>query len=93
VLDPFAGSGTTLIEAVNHQRQALGLEINEKYIKISQERIKKECYSSPEEKFYFNYLRSKGETEKFEKILKELGIDDLNNTYKTQTSSQFIKQI
>ncbi len=70
------GSGTTLIEAVNHQRQALGLEINEKYIKISQERIKKECYSSPEEKFYFNYLRNKGETEKFEKILEKLGINN-----------------
>jgi hypothetical protein len=54
----------------------LGLEINEKYIKISQERIKKECYSSPEEKFLLNYLRNKGETEKFEKILEELGIND-----------------
>ena len=54
MLDPFAGSGTTLIEAVNHQRQALGLEVNEKYVKISLERIKKECYSSQEEKFYFN---------------------------------------
>ena len=93
VLDPFSGSGTTLIEAINHQREALGLEINEKYIKISQERIKKECYSSPKEKFYLNYLRNKGETEKFEKILKELGVDDWNNTYKSQTSSQFIKQI
>jgi DNA modification methylase len=76
VLDPFAGSGTTLIETINHQRRALGLEINEKYIKISQERIKKECYSSPEEKFFLNYLRNKGETEKFEKILEELGIND-----------------
>jgi hypothetical protein len=38
--------------------------------------MKKECYFSTEEKFRLNYLRNKGETEKFEKILKELGIDD-----------------
>jgi DNA modification methylase len=75
-LDPFAGSGTTLIEAINHQRYALGLEINEKYVKISQERIKRECYSSPEEKFLLNYLRNKGETQRFEKILEKLGIND-----------------
>ena len=93
VLDPFAGSGTTLIEAINHQRYALGLEINEKYVKISQERIKRECYSSPEEKFLLNYLRNKGETQRFEKILEKLGINDWNKTYKNQRPSQFIKQI
>ena len=93
VLDPFMGSGTTLIEAINHQRQALGLEINKKYIKVSQERIKKECYSSPEEKFYFNYFRNKGETEKFERILEELGINNWKSTYKNQSSSQLIKQV
>jgi DNA modification methylase len=76
VLDPFAGSGTTLIEAVNHQRKALGLEVNQKYIEVSRERIRRECYFSAEEKFRFNYLRNKGETEKFEKILEELGIND-----------------
>ncbi len=93
VLDPFAGSGTTLIEAVNHQRKALGLEINEKYIKISQERIKKECYSSSEEKFYLNYLRNKGAKESFQAILEELGIDSWNNAYKNKTPSQLIKEI
>jgi DNA modification methylase len=91
VLDPFAGSGTTLIEVANHQRKAFGLEINEKYIEISQRRIKKECYSSPEEKFLLNYLGNKGKTEKFEKILEELGINNI--TYKNQIPSRFIKQI
>jgi len=43
VLDPFAGSGTTLIEAINHQRKAYGLEIDKSYIKIARERIKREC--------------------------------------------------
>ncbi|CAG8603254.1 12039_t:CDS:2 [Racocetra persica] len=35
--------GTTLIEAINNQRYALGLEINQGYIKNSLERMKKEC--------------------------------------------------
>jgi len=93
VLDPFAGSGTTLIEAINHQRKALGLEVNQKYIEISRERIRRECYFSAEEKFRFNYLRNKGETEKFEKILEELGINDWNTIYKSQSSSRLIKNI
>jgi len=93
VLDPFAGSGTTLIEAINHQRKALGLETNQKYIETSHERIKKECYFSAEEKFRLNYLRNKGEKEKFEKMLEELGINDWKSAYKNQSSSQLIKQI
>jgi len=43
VLDPFFGSGTTLIEAINNKRYVWGLEIDETYIKNSIERIKKEC--------------------------------------------------
>lgn len=93
VLDPFAGSGTTLVEAINHQRKALGLETNQKYIETSHERIKKECYFSAEEKFRLNYLRNKGETEKFEKMLEELGINSWKSAYRNQGSSQLIKQI
>jgi len=44
VLDPFSGSGTTLIETINNQRYALGLEIDEQYIFNSKIRIAKECY-------------------------------------------------
>jgi hypothetical protein len=54
----------------------MGLETNEKYIETAQQRIKKECYFSAEEKFRFNYLRNKGEAEKFEKMLEELEIDN-----------------
>ena len=43
VLDPFAGSGTTLIEAINNKRVAYGLEIDKNYIEIIMRRIKKEC--------------------------------------------------
>lgn len=57
VFDPFAGSGTTLIEAINNKRFALGLEIDETYIKNSTERIKKEC------SFYANITFNKKESE------------------------------
>ena len=43
VLDPFSGSGTTLIEAINNNRHAVGIEIEKKYCRLSIERIKKEC--------------------------------------------------
>jgi site-specific DNA-methyltransferase (adenine-specific) len=43
VLDPFCGSGTTLIEAINNKRYAWGLEIDEIYIKNGIGRIEKEC--------------------------------------------------
>jgi site-specific DNA-methyltransferase (adenine-specific) len=43
VLDPFAGSGTTLIEAINNKRYAWGLEIDPEYIKNGKARIVKEC--------------------------------------------------
>jgi len=43
VLDPFAGSGTTGIVAVNHNRNAVLLELNEEYIEIAKERINKQA--------------------------------------------------
>ena len=43
VLDPFLGSGTTMIEAIQNRRKAIGIEKEEKYCQLSRERIKKEC--------------------------------------------------
>lgn len=40
VLDPFAGSGTTGIVAVGHNRDAVLLELNEEYIQLAEQRIK-----------------------------------------------------
>ena len=42
VLDPFGGSGTTGIVAAQHSRNAVLLELNQEYIDLAKERIKKE---------------------------------------------------
>jgi len=43
VLDSFLGSGTTVIAAHKLKRKAIGIEIDEKYFKLSIEIILKEC--------------------------------------------------
>lgn len=40
VLDPFVGSGTTCIAALKTGRHYIGIDIEEKYIKIAKDRIK-----------------------------------------------------
>ena len=42
VLDPFVGTGTTIISAIRHGRKGAGAETVKKYIDIAKERIKKE---------------------------------------------------
>ncbi|MBU2446638.1 MAG: site-specific DNA-methyltransferase [Bacteroidetes bacterium] len=39
VFDPFAGSGTTLIEAANNNRIGIGVEIDKNYCELSKNRI------------------------------------------------------
>ncbi len=39
VLDPFMGSGTTLLVATEHGRQAIGIELNPEYIKLAHQRL------------------------------------------------------
>ena len=39
VLDPFAGSGTTLAVAQEHGRNGIGIDLNPKYVEMAQQRI------------------------------------------------------
>lgn len=43
VLDPFLGSGTTIIAATKTNRRAIGIEIKPEHVKISRLRIKEHC--------------------------------------------------
>lgn len=39
ILDPFMGAGTTAIEAKDLARDFVGIELNEEYIKMTDERL------------------------------------------------------
>ena len=39
VLDPFVGSGTTLLVATQHNRKSIGIELNPEYIEIAKRRL------------------------------------------------------
>ncbi len=43
ILDPFAGSGTTLISAIENSRNALGIELESQYCDLAIQRIEDEC--------------------------------------------------
>jgi DNA modification methylase len=40
VLDPFIGSGTTAIVALQNQRSFIGFELNPEYVELANKRIR-----------------------------------------------------
>ncbi|MBE0670880.1 MAG: site-specific DNA-methyltransferase [Anaerolineales bacterium] len=50
VLDPFCGSGTTLIAAVSNNRKGIGIDVDKKYCELAQKRIA-ENISAPQVEF------------------------------------------
>jgi len=45
VLDPFIGSGTTAVVAIEESRSYIGIEINPKYVELAEERIRQAEYN------------------------------------------------
>ncbi|MDR1632337.1 MAG: methyltransferase domain-containing protein [Dysgonamonadaceae bacterium] len=52
VLDPFCGSGTTLIAANNLQRIGIGIDLSEEYKSLAIERLNKKNYTENKDFFY-----------------------------------------
>jgi hypothetical protein len=58
VLEPFLGSGTTGIVEMNNQRNYVGYDIEEKYVKLAQKRIKEQRGELGSLRFFLGIINS-----------------------------------
>ena len=52
VIDPFSGSGSTGVACINTNRNFIGIELDEGYFKIAQDRINQAREEQEERDFY-----------------------------------------
>lgn len=64
VLDPFNGSGTTVVAAKSSGRKYLGIDISEEYVRIAEERLEKETIVRPGAKLP-DFVTEQGDLMKF----------------------------
>lgn len=74
VLDPFLGSGSTLLAAGETNRNAVGVELTKKFFKIANDRLKeKNCKS--------NILSLQGDSKELSTILKKNKLNEIKFDY------------
>ena len=64
VLDPFNGSGTTVVAAKSCGRNYIGVDISEEYIEIARKRLETETIKRPEPKLP-DYVTEQADLMKF----------------------------
>ena len=74
VLDPFLGSGSTLLAAGEINRNAVGVELTKKFFKITNDRIKEKKYKS-------NILSLQGDSKKLNDILEVNNLSKIKFDY------------
>lgn len=92
VIDPFLGTGSTLIAAGDTNRNCVGIEINRKYFNISKSRVNKGKYSSKllpllGSSLELNKLLSKNET-----VSKVFDLAITSPPYWNQLERNFLRQ-
>lgn len=74
VLDPFVGSGTTLIEAKRLGRNGIGIDVQKKAIELTKENLKKD---SSKNQVNIKLIEADSIKLDYKKILKEVGIQSV----------------